>query len=265
MSGVADISRATATVKGDMKAFDATPPSRRHHQRHAGGTDRAVARPDQGRAAALRRPLSGHSDRPRAPTRATVGARVTIDPTTLRLGGGTVRVAGVVDPAASNLRSISPACRSAVDNFAPNSGVQGTLTAKAQVTGALPIRACRRPIRRPACASSGRRRRCAGAGAAGHGLDGRPARFARCPAVGRRQHSIAIRAAAPSRKAGRRLSSGRDQRRDRSRAALAGARPQRAQRHRTVAPRPHPQYRQHHHRLGHDRARQRDPRCRTPG
>ena len=140
VSGVADINRATLTVKGDMKAFDAAATVT------GAITNAALAARIEPSPGEIKVALQRFDGRYRgvpvglaAPTRATViGARVTIDPTTLRLGGGTVRVAGVVDPAASNLTvDIAGLPLSLVDNFSPDSGVQGTLAAKAQVTGAL--------------------------------------------------------------------------------------------------------------------------------
>jgi hypothetical protein len=163
VSGVADINRATLTVKGDMKAFDAAATVT------GALTNAALAARIEPSPGEIKVALQRFDGRYRgvpvglaAPTRArAMGARVTIDPTTLRLGGGTVRVAGVVDPAASNLTvDIAGLPLSLVDNFSPDSGVQGTLAAKAQVTGALANPRLQAAIRRPACASSGRRRRC---------------------------------------------------------------------------------------------------------
>ena len=122
-----------------MKAFDARDGERCHHQRVAGGAASSRGREIKvalqrfdGHYQGIAIGLAGQS-------KATIaGARVTIDPTTLRVGGGTVRVAGVVNPAASNLTvDIAGLPLSLVDNFAPGSGVQGTLSAKAQVNGAL--------------------------------------------------------------------------------------------------------------------------------
>jgi translocation and assembly module TamB len=140
MSGVADINRATVTVKGDMKAFDATAAVNgaitnanlvARIEPSPGEIKVALQRFD-GRYQGIPIGLNGQ-------TKAVVaGARVTIDPTALRVGGGTVRVAGVVDPAASNLNvDIAGLPLSLVDNFAPGSGVEGTLSGKAQINGAL--------------------------------------------------------------------------------------------------------------------------------
>ena len=67
-----------------------------------------------------------------------VGQRVTIEPATLRLGGGRLAVSGVVDPAASDLTlDITGLPLALVDAFAPGTGLEGTLQTKARVTGAL--------------------------------------------------------------------------------------------------------------------------------
>jgi translocation and assembly module TamB len=140
LSGVADISRATVTVKGDMKAFDATA-AVNGAITNANLAARIEPSPDEikvalqrfdGRYQGIPIGLNGQAKA------VVAGARVTIDPTALRVGGGTVRVAGVVDPAASNFTvDIAGLPLSLVDNFAPGSGVQGTLSGKAQVNGAL--------------------------------------------------------------------------------------------------------------------------------
>ena len=63
---------------------------------------------------------------------------MTIEPATFRLGGGRLAVSGVVDPAASDLTlDIAGLPLALVDAFAPGTGLEGTLQAKARVTGAL--------------------------------------------------------------------------------------------------------------------------------
>jgi translocation and assembly module TamB len=140
LSGVADLRRATVTVKGDMKAFDATVAV------NGVATNATLAARIEPTPGEIRVGLQKFDGRYQgipialtAPTHARVmGARVAIDPTALRLGGGTVRLNGVVDPADSNLTvEITGLPLSLVDNFAPGSGVEGSLQAKAQVTGAL--------------------------------------------------------------------------------------------------------------------------------
>jgi translocation and assembly module TamB len=140
LSGIADLNRATLTVKGDMKAFDATA-TVNGAATNASLAARIEPSPNEIRVA-LQRFDGRYQGIPiglAGQTKAVVaGSRVTIDPTALRVGGGTVRVAGVVDPAASNLTvDIAGLPLSLVDNFAPGSGVQGTLSGKAQVNGAL--------------------------------------------------------------------------------------------------------------------------------
>jgi translocation and assembly module TamB len=140
LSGVADLRRATVTVKGDMKAFDATVAV---NGVATNATLAARIEPTPGEIGVGLQKFDGrYQGIPvalTAPTHARVmGARVAIDPTALRLGGGTVRLSGVVDPADSNLTvDIAGLPLGLVDKFAPGSGVEGTLQAKAQVTGAL--------------------------------------------------------------------------------------------------------------------------------
>jgi len=140
MSGVSDLRRATVTVKGDMKAFDATV-GVTGAVTNANLTARIEPSPDEikvalqkfdGRYQGIPVALAG-------PTQARVmGARVTIDPTTLRLGGGTMRLGGVVDPADSNLTvDITGLPLSLADRFAAGTNLEGSLQAKAQVNGAL--------------------------------------------------------------------------------------------------------------------------------
>ncbi|MBS0526547.1 MAG: translocation/assembly module TamB domain-containing protein [Proteobacteria bacterium] len=140
LSGISDLRRATVTVKGDTKAFDATVAV-------AGAvTDANLAAriepsPDEIKVA-LQKFDGRYQGIPIAlasPTQARVmGARVTIDPTGLRLGGGTVRLSGVVDPADSNLTvDVSGLPLSLADRFAPGTNLEGSLQAKAQVNGAL--------------------------------------------------------------------------------------------------------------------------------
>jgi len=140
LSGVADISRANATVKGDLKAIDAT-------LAVAGSitTANLAARieptPEEIRVG-LQRLDARYKGIPvglAAPARLkVVGQQVTIDPATLRLGGGRLAVGGKVDPAASDLSvDITGLPLALVDAFAPGTGLEGTLQVKARVTGAL--------------------------------------------------------------------------------------------------------------------------------
>jgi translocation and assembly module TamB len=140
LSGVADLRRATLTVKGDMKAFDATV-GVTGVATNANVTARIEPSPDEIKVA-LQKFDGRYQGIPVAlasPTRARVmGARVAIDPTTLRLGGGTVRLNGVVDPADSNLTvDVTGLPLSLADRFAPGTNLEGSLQAKAQVNGAL--------------------------------------------------------------------------------------------------------------------------------
>jgi translocation and assembly module TamB len=140
LSGVADLRSATLTVKGDRTAFDATA-SVTGTATNANVTARIE--PSAGEIKVALQKFDGrYQGIPVAlasPTRATVvGSRVTIDPTTLRLGGGTVRLSGVVDPADSNLTvDITGVPLSLAERFAPGTNLEGSLQAKAQVHGAM--------------------------------------------------------------------------------------------------------------------------------
>jgi translocation and assembly module TamB len=140
LSGIADLNRATVTVKGDRKAFDTTV-AVNGAATNASMAARIEPAPDEIKVA-LQRFDGRYQGIPVAlagPTRVTVmGSRIAIDPTALRLGGGTVRVSGMVDPTASDLTvDLAGLPLSLADNFAPGTGLQGTLQAKARVTGAL--------------------------------------------------------------------------------------------------------------------------------
>lgn len=140
LSGVADISRANATVKGNLKAIDVT-------LAVAGAiTNASLAAKIEPTAEEIRVGLQRFDGRYKgiplalgAPARLkVVGQRVTIEPATFRLGGGRLAVGGVVDPAASDLTlDITGLPLALVDAFAPGTGLEGTLQTKARVTGAL--------------------------------------------------------------------------------------------------------------------------------
>ena len=140
LSGVADISRANATVKGNLQAFDVTLAA-------AGAiTNANLAAKIEPAAEEIRIGLQRLDARYKgipvalaAPARLKiVGQRVAIEPATLRLGGGRLAVSGVVDPAASDLTlDIAGLPLALVDAFAPGTGLEGTLQAKARATGAL--------------------------------------------------------------------------------------------------------------------------------
>ena len=141
IAGLADIGRLDGTVKGGRQ----------------GGLDIALrasgARTNANLAAkvelaaeeiriALSRFEGRHEGIPlslAAPTRLRIaGARVKIDPMTLRLGGGRVAMQGVLDPAVSDLAvEIAALPLSLIDSFAPGSGLEGTLQARLRLGGAM--------------------------------------------------------------------------------------------------------------------------------
>jgi len=140
LAGVADLSGATATVKGDRSAFDIG-------LQVAGQATNAnlAAKVEPGADAirvALQRLDARYQGIPvvlNAPTQVTVaGSRVTLQPASLRLGGGRLGVGGIVDQAASDLSvELAALPLSLVEAFAPGTGVEGTLQAKVHVTGAM--------------------------------------------------------------------------------------------------------------------------------
>lgn len=74
-----------------------------------------------------------------APTKlALAGPRIVIDPTSLRVGAGRVSVRGTLDPVASDLQTeIAGLPLALIETFAPGTGLEGTLQAKARATGAM--------------------------------------------------------------------------------------------------------------------------------
>ena len=69
---------------------------------------------------------------------ALAGARIVIDPTSLRVGAGRVGVRGTLDPVASDLQAeIAGLPLALIDTFAPGAGLEGTLQAKVRATGAM--------------------------------------------------------------------------------------------------------------------------------
>ena len=140
LAGVADLGAATATVKGDRSAFDMT------LQVAGRATNANLAARVESSAdtigIALQRLDARYQGIPLAlnsPTQVTVaGSRVTIRPTSLRLGGGRLGVGGTVDEAASDLSvDIAALPLSLVEAFAPGTGLEGTLQARLRLTGAL--------------------------------------------------------------------------------------------------------------------------------
>lgn len=141
MRGAGDIDRLNATVKGDRQdGFDVA------LQAFGASTNASLAAKVQLLAEEIRVALSRFEGRHQgipvalnAPTRVTVvGEQIRIDPTSLRLGGGRLSVQGVLDPVASNLRlELTGLPLSLLDTFAPGTGLDGTLQARAGVTGPM--------------------------------------------------------------------------------------------------------------------------------
>jgi translocation and assembly module TamB len=139
LSGVPELSQATVTLKGARDAFDVGVKV----AGAASGSLEARVEPTPGEIRiALRKLDARYQNIPvalNAPARFKVmGSRVVIDAASLRLGGGRLDIAGAVDPAASNLTlDLTGLPLALVDSFAPGTGLQGSLQAKAHVAGAL--------------------------------------------------------------------------------------------------------------------------------
>jgi translocation and assembly module TamB len=139
LRGAADIARVNATVKGDrQRGFDIA------LQAAGAQTTANLAAKVELVADEIRIALSRFDGRHQgipvalnAPTRLSVaGPRIRIDPTSLRLGGGRLSVQGVIDPAASDLAlDLTALPLSLIDTFAPGTGLDGNLQARARITG----------------------------------------------------------------------------------------------------------------------------------
>jgi translocation and assembly module TamB len=138
--GAAGVARLAATVKGERSALDVGV--------KASGPQTnvdlvaKVGLADGQTTVALARLQGNRNGIPvalAAPTRIVVaGDRTTIDPTSLRLGGGRVNLRGTVASAASDLQvDIAAVPLSLLDTFAPGAGLQGTFQGRASIGGAL--------------------------------------------------------------------------------------------------------------------------------
>lgn len=74
-----------------------------------------------------------------APTRVTIaGARIAIEPASLRLGGGRLNLHGTLDPVASDLTvELAALPLSLIEAFAPGTGLDGALQAKLRLQGPM--------------------------------------------------------------------------------------------------------------------------------
>lgn len=139
LSGVPDVSQVSATVKGDRSAFDVG-------LKVLGAANATLLARIEPTPGEIRIALQKLDARYRAipialnaPMHLKVtGARVAIEPASLRVGGGRLGISGIVDPAASDLTlDLSGLPLALVDNFAPGTGLEGSLQTRARVTGAL--------------------------------------------------------------------------------------------------------------------------------
>lgn len=139
LAGTSGVGAVKATAKGDRAGLDVD-------VRASGATSANVlARVEMAGeeiVVALRRLDARYSNIPvvlAGPSRLRIaGARVSVDPTTLRLGSGRATLQGVVDPAASDLRvDLAALPLALVDAVAPGTGLEGTLNARVRVQGAM--------------------------------------------------------------------------------------------------------------------------------
>ena len=172
LSGVADIGRANATVKGDLKAFDVT-------LAVAGPvTNASLAANIEPTPEEIRVGLQRFDGRYKgipvalaAPAQpGSSGPRVTIEPAALPAGRRTARGRRRGRSRCQRSHaSTSPGCRSPwsmPSRRAPAS--KAPCRPRRRSPARLPIRSCRRPTRPAACGSSGRKPRCCPHSRAGH-------------------------------------------------------------------------------------------------
>ena len=140
VAGAAGIGGVTGTIKGDRTGLDIALQAT-GVRTNGTATARVDLSGDQIRVA-LSRLDARHEGIPIAltgPTRVTIaGARVAIDPTNLRLGGGRLSVRGTFDPVASDLQlELAALPLSLLDALAPGTGLDGALQAKLRVQGPI--------------------------------------------------------------------------------------------------------------------------------
>ena len=141
LRGVAGIGRLEGTVKGDRQSGFDVALKASGTQSDANLAAKVELLADEIRVA-LARFEGRHQGIPvalNAPSRLGIaGARIRIDPTSLRLGGGRLSLQGVVDPVASDLRlELTGLPLSLLDTLAPGSGLDGSLQARAHVVGPM--------------------------------------------------------------------------------------------------------------------------------
>ncbi len=141
LRGVAGIGRLEGTVKGDRQSGFDVALKASGTQSDANLAAKVELLADEVRVA-LARFEGRHQGIPvalNAPSRLGIaGARIRIDPTSLRLGGGRLSLQGVVDPVASDLKlELTGLPLSLLDTLAPGSGLDGSLQARAHVVGPM--------------------------------------------------------------------------------------------------------------------------------
>ena len=140
VAGAAGVTGLNGTFKGDRKGLDIA--LQATGTRTNGTVAAKVALEGNEIRVALSRLDARHEGIPVAlagPTRVTItGARVAIDPTNLRLGGGRLAVRGTLDPVASDMQlELAALPLSLLDAFAPGTGLDGALQAKLRVQGPI--------------------------------------------------------------------------------------------------------------------------------
>ncbi len=138
LSGVADLSGVKATAKGGLKDMAVAVQANGRETRAS--LEASLQKAGEDLAIALRRLDGSYRAIPvalAAPGRIVVaGPRVTIEPLALRLGSGRVSARGTIAPEGNDLQvEVAALPLQLVDAFAPGTGLDGALQARAQVRG----------------------------------------------------------------------------------------------------------------------------------
>jgi hypothetical protein len=198
LRGAADIARVNATVKGDrQRGFDiALQAAGRADGREPRGQGRARGRRDPHRAVALRRTPPGHSRSAECADaiehRRPADQDRSHEPRAWAAGGFRSRASSILRRAISRL-DLTALPLSLIDTFAPGTGLDGNLQARARITGptASPRIEATYAASRRGCAGPGGA--AAGAWLAGIGLAGRRPGELRCSPERRRGSNLALR------------------------------------------------------------------------
>ncbi|WP_421998648.1 translocation/assembly module TamB domain-containing protein [Reyranella sp.] len=140
IAGAADINRLSVTATGDRQEVAVTVQA--SGAQTSADAKATVAVAGQDISVGLTQFNGRYSGIPialAAPTQVGIaGSRITIQPTSFRLGGGRLTVRGVVGPVASDLQvEVAGLPLSLIDTVAPGTNLEGVARANAHVTGAM--------------------------------------------------------------------------------------------------------------------------------